>query len=293
MKNKKILVVALLVMAITFSMIGCGKGGSKVIEGRYYCPAKDADSYVLDFHRDGTVDTYYSGQGTYSIDSKGVFKIDISVIHGTGTLNEDGSIDFNTTDGLSYQYVPESEREEEVVSLEDSFDATIMLDRMPFEYSKATTTVSSKQTDEDGSVYYQMTNDGSTITGTIGVDKNFLSTYGVPKTPEESIADVMQKGINGSNKYFEDDKFYLTLMLSGYTDTNCVVYHIYLIPKDENAADTNVYFAKLYFYDKELHTSLEEFTGIKNAINYVAGDDIFEYTFQDAMNSLSTLKAQM
>ena len=89
-------------MAITFSMIGCGKGGSKVIEGRYYCPAKDADSYVLDFHRDGTVDTYYSGQGTYSIDSKGVFKIDISVIHGTGTLNEDGSIDFNTTDSLSY-----------------------------------------------------------------------------------------------------------------------------------------------------------------------------------------------
>ena len=54
-----------------------------------------------------------------------------------------------------------------------------------------------------------------------------------------------------------------------------------------------MYFAKLYFYDKELHTSLEEFTGIKNAINYVAGDDIFEYTFQDAMNSLSTLKAQM
>lgn len=283
----------ILLMAMALSLVACGKGSSKVIEGRYYCPAKDSDSYVLDFHKDGTVDTYYSGQGTYNISAEGVFKIDISVIHGTGTFNEDGSIDFNTTDNLSYHYVPESERPQETVSLEDSFDATIMLDRMPFEYSKEVTTVSAKQTDDDGTVYYQMTNDGSTITGTIGVDKNFLSTYGVPKTPEESIAEVMQKGINGNNKYFENDCFYLTLMLSGYTDTNSAVYHIYLIPKDENAADTNVYFAKLYFYNNDLHTSLEEFTGIKNAINFVAGNDILAYTFQDVMSTLSTLKAQM
>ena len=82
------------------------------------------DVGFIRFKKDGTVDTYYSGQGTYSIDENGVFKIDISVIHGTGTYNEDGSIDFNTTDTLSYHYIPESERPETEKSTEDSFNAT-------------------------------------------------------------------------------------------------------------------------------------------------------------------------
>ena len=292
LKNKAIS-MALILSTALLSLAGCGSRVPRSLEGRYYCPEKDTNSYVLDFSKDGSVDTYYSGKGTYSIDDKGVFKIDISLIHGTGTINEDGSIDFNTTDSLSYHYLPESERLEEQPGTEETFNATVMLDRMPYEYNKDLIKVSELQTDPDGNAYYQLSNDGSTITGTVGVDKNFTANYGVPSTPEESIAELMEKGIKGSNKYFENSRYYLTLMLSGYTDTNCAVYYMYLIPKETNTDDTNTYYAALYFYDKELHTSLEEFTGIKNGINYIAGGDIFEYTFQDAMNTLSTLRSQM
>ena len=215
------------------------------------------------------------------------------MIHGTGTYNEDGSIDFNTTDTLSYHYIPESERPETEKSTEDSFNATLMLDRMPYEYNKDLIKVSELQNDEDGCAYYQLSNDGKTITGTVGVDKNFTATYGTPSTPEQSVTELMDKGITGNNKFFENSNYYLTLILSGYTDKNCAVYYVYLIPKESNETDTNTYYAALYFYDKDLHTSLEEFTGIKNGINYIAGGDIFEYTFQDAMSSLSTLRAQM
>ena len=168
-----------------------------------------------------------------------------------------------------------------------------MLERMPYEYNKETTKLSEMQVDNDGSLYYYLSNDGSNITGAVGVDKNFTANYGTPKTPQESIEELMEKGITGSNKYFENANYYLTLMLCGYTDTNCAVYYVYLIPKETNTSDTNTYYAALYFYNQDLHTSLEEFTGIKNGINYIAGGDIFEYTFQDAMNTLSTLKSQM
>ena len=292
LRNKAISVALVLTTAL-LSLAGCGKSIPRSLEGRYYCPEKDSNSYVLDFNKDGTVDTYYSGKGTYSIDDKGVFKLDISIIHGTGTVNEDGSIDFNTTDNLSYHYIPEAARPEKELSTEETFNATLMLDRMPYEYNRDSLKVSELQTDDDGCAYYQLSNDGSTITGTVGVDKNFTANYGIPTTPEESITELMEKGIKGSNKYFENSKYYLTLMLSGYTDTNCAVYYMYLIPKESNTDDTNTYYAALYFYNKDLHTSLEEFTGIKNGINYIAGGDIFEYTFQDAMNSLSTLRAQM
>lgn len=285
--------VALVLSTALLSLTGCGNYAPRSLEGRYYCPEKDSNSYVLDFSKDGTVDTYYSGKGTYSIDEKGVFKIDISVIHGTGKLNDDGSIDFNTSDALSYHYIPETERPEEIPDTEDTFNATVMLDRMPYEYNKDLIRVSELQTDPDGSVYYQLSNDGSNITGTVGVDKNFIANYGAPCTPEESIAVLMEKGIKGSNKFFENSRYYLTLMLSGYTDTNCAVYYMYLIPKKTNTDDTNTYYAALYFYDKDVHTSIEEFTGIKNGINYIAGGDIFEYNFQDAMNTLSTLRSQM
>ncbi len=292
-KVRKCIATALLLALSMAVLSGCGSKAPKTIEGRYYCPEKDSNSYVLDFNKDGTVDTYYSGKGTYSISEDGVFKIDISIIHGTGTYNADGSIDFNTTDSLSYHYIPESARPAETPSTEDTFNASLMLERMPYEYNKETIKVSELQVDDDGSVYYQLSNDGSTITGTVGVDKNFTANYGTPTTPEESISELMKKGINGSNKYFENDNYYLTLMLNGYTDTNCAVYYMYLIPKAGNTADTNTYYAALYFYNQDLHTSLEEFTGIKNGINYIAGGDIFGYTFQDAMSSLQTMRSQM
>lgn len=292
LKRKKVAATLLLLFSMAV-MSGCSSSNGKTIEGRYYCPEKDSNAYVLEFARDGTVDTYYSGKGTYSIESDGTFKIDISVIHGTGTYNSDGSIDFNTTDRISYHYIPESQRPEDEPSTEETFNATLMLDRMPYEYNKDLIKASELQTDDDGSAYYHLSNDGNSITGTVGVDKNFTITYGYPTTPEEAIAEVMEKGINGSNKYFENENYYLTLMLSGYTDTNCAVYYAYLIPKEGKASDSNTYYASFYFYNSELHTSLEEFTGIKNGINFVAGSDIFGYSFQDVMTSLSTLKAQM
>ena len=293
-KKARMRIATALLLALSMAVLsGCGSKAPKTIEGRYYCPEKDSNSYVLDFNKDGTVDTYYSGKGTYSIDADGVFKIDISVIHGTGTYNKDGSIDFNTTDSLSYHYIPESERPAESPSTEETFNASLMLERMPYEYNKDNIKVSELQIDDDGSVYYQLSNDGSNITGTVGVDKNFTANYGTPTTPEESISDLMKKGIQGSNKYFENDNYYLTLMLNGYTDTNCAVYYMFLIPKAANTSDTNTYYAALYFYNQDLHTSLEEFTGIKNGINYIAGGDIFGYTFQDAMSSLQTMRSQM
>ena len=259
LKRKKMAATLLLLFSIAV-MSGCSSSNGKTIEGSYYCPEKDSNAYVLEFARDGTVDTYYSGKGTYSIESDGTFKIDISVIHGTGTYNSDGSIDFNTTDRVSYHYIPESQRPEDEPSTEETFNATLMLDRMPYEYNKDLIKASELQTDDDGS---------------------------------EAIAEVREKGINGSNKYFENENYYLILMLSGYTDTNCAVYYAYLIPKEGKESDFNTYYASFYFYNSELHTSLEEFTGIKNGINFVAGSDIFEYSFQDVMTSLSTLKAQM
>ena len=232
-KTTKMRVATTLLLAMSLALLsGCSSKAPKSIEGRYYCPEKDSNSYVLDFNRDGTVDTYYSGKGTYSIDKDGVFKIDISVIHGTGTYNADGSIDFNTTDRLSYHYIPESQRPEEQPGTEAAFNATVMLERMPYEYNKETTKISEMQIDNDGSLYYQLSNDGSNITGTVGVDKNFTVNYGTPKTPQESIEELMAKGITGNNKYFENSNYYLTLMLSGYTDTNCAVYYLYLIPKE-------------------------------------------------------------
>ena len=74
------------------------------LEGTYYCPKDPDPRSDLHFKNDGTVDQ--DGMpGTYHIDSDGTISITFPVIGGSGTYNEDGSIDV-TVATRQYHYVP-------------------------------------------------------------------------------------------------------------------------------------------------------------------------------------------
>ena len=77
------------------------------IEGKYYCPEYPTSGFDLYFHSDGTVETTEMGNGTYSIDSDGTFRITLPLMGGGGTYNADGSIDITVAYDRTYHYVPD------------------------------------------------------------------------------------------------------------------------------------------------------------------------------------------
>jgi hypothetical protein len=75
------------------------------LEGTYYCPEHPDPSDDLHFQKDGTVEQ--AGMtGTYHIDSDRTISVSFPIIGGSGTYNQDGSLDI-TVGKLKYHYIPD------------------------------------------------------------------------------------------------------------------------------------------------------------------------------------------